>query len=74
MSDHDIERIRIALIRGRSELFDTDEIIASSRRVPDGLRLFGIPVRTNDDLGLNEVLLVQQDKEPRLVDLEADDA
>jgi hypothetical protein len=58
VSRHDLDTIRLALARSFTDGFMTEEILVSSRRLrEDGLRAFGIPVRRNDDLDLNDGLL-----------------
>ena len=70
ISRHDLDVIHEQIVRVRLSGWEPEEIVISSRRVREGLRVFGITVRQNDDLGLNEGLLVAQGREPFRFDFE----
>lgn len=76
LSRHDLDVLYLVLTRQRGfESVDVDEeFVVSSRRVSADvapLRVWGIPVRLSDDLGLNEGMLLRQGREPITFDFEA---
>lgn len=74
LSAHDVGVIREAIASAARDEFSLRrgvEIVVSSERVKVApLRLFGLPVRRSDALGLNEGLLIRQGREPVSFDFE----
>jgi hypothetical protein len=70
ISRHDLEVIWREIQRARIAGFNPEEVVVSSRRLRNGLRAFGLPVRPNDELHLSQGLLVQSGREPRFFDFE----
>lgn len=66
LSRHDLGVIHQQIAHARAQGVEPKEVLLSSRRVPEaeGLRAFGLPVRVNDDLALNEVWLVCEGHRP----------
>ena len=73
VSSHDLGVIRGQIVEAWARGYTALEVIVSSRRIQagEGLRVFGLPVRLNDDLGLNEgALLVSGGRPPISFDFE----
>lgn len=70
LSRHDFDVIHREVTEARVAGFRPDEIIVSSRRAREPFRAFDLPVRPNDELGLNGGLIVISGREPIAFDFE----
>ena len=73
LSRHDLEIVRREIVRARMNGLDPDEVLVSSKRVRQNLRVVGVLVRPTDSLTLNQGLVVTQDREPRPFTFEEDE-
>lgn len=73
LSQHDIDVIHSMIHVSRAQHAEPVEFHIASRRIApevDGLRVFGIPIRRRDGLGLNDGLVIRKGRPPLTFDFE----